>query len=359
MTTARTTLLTAGLAAAACLGAPAGAFGHSAVFTTETKTFTGTPPTYEDGAKQYLVYNHGFLKVLRETNQISDGGILNFRVMPGAWRTANPDKASWFANGGTGAQPHATCIGVAALEQQSTVLSWQDADPFYTYIPWQKTAAGLDDESKVAGWIAAVKAATGVDLATLPDEPAAATAAATARCTELGGTYKAADELVTAGASFASGHVAAATGPLETKLTEQTSLLDAANAKATVAQQQSAASAQLVAGLSTALSVKAASAPISVKAFANGGLAAAVSGPVGASFSVAVTVSKGQKKRRKLPSTTVATASGKLDAQGTALVKLQPKGTAKQQLRSAKGQLPLTLKVQRSESSTATTMIGG
>ena len=95
-------------------------------------------------------------------------GLVNYRFLPGTWRgTANDGQPQALADvrgrRKTDLQAHATCLG-AAWDTPANILAWQD-DPFYNYIPWQKTSAGIGDEP--AKWIAVVKAATGVDLAAL------------------------------------------------------------------------------------------------------------------------------------------------------------------------------------------------
>ena len=112
-----------------------------------------------------------------------------------------------YAPAQTGVQAHATCAGVAGLTSSANILGWQGADPFYNYIPWQKTTANLgDDPSK---WIPVVKTATGVDLSTL-----STVTEFTNACTGLGGAYKAADTP----SAIANALVAAAVLPLNTQI---------------------------------------------------------------------------------------------------------------------------------------------
>ncbi len=56
----------------------------------------------------------------------------------------------------TGIQSHATCQGVAALNTEANILAVQsnDTDPFWNYVPLQKTSSGLGDEPEQ--WIPVV-----------------------------------------------------------------------------------------------------------------------------------------------------------------------------------------------------------
>lgn len=180
--------------AAAGLALPAAAGAHPSVYETTARLVPlPAPSPIEAGdllaQTRYVFVNHGYAAVFRETNGVTTMGALSYAKLPGAYRnqaskTAN-FKEAWYAEAATGVQVHATCQGVPALSSYEAIGSWQGADPFYGYIPFQKTAAGFDDEGSVASWIDAVKRLTGVDLATVTD-PAA-------ECADLGGTYTPAD----------------------------------------------------------------------------------------------------------------------------------------------------------------------
>ena len=97
-----------------------------------------------------MVTNHGYTTVLRETNSVgAPGGVVSYALLPGALR-ADLTQTQELAAGGTAAQAHATCSGTV-LDAESNILAWQEGDPFYNYVPFQKAPAGLDDNP--ADWI--------------------------------------------------------------------------------------------------------------------------------------------------------------------------------------------------------------
>ena len=214
--------------ATAALAVPAGALSHGSVFETTAKTIAPgdtAPIPFGDlvDQTQYVVTNHGYTMVLRESNGALDHGMINFKVLPrrlpepaGLRARGRGTRTRLLSEGDTAVQPHATCRGGTGLGE-AQILAWQGADPFYNYVPWQKTAAGLQDEAEVATWIGVVKTATGVDLATLNTVSDFTTA-----CAGIGGTYTPADATVTTAAALASGTIAdataTATGPLNTQV---------------------------------------------------------------------------------------------------------------------------------------------
>ncbi len=118
----------------------------------------------------------------------------------------------------TGIQTHATCQNVAAINTDLNARTVQEnfgnasgiGDPFWNYVPFQKTAVpgGVGGDADPAKWITVVKTSTnglpgapagGVDLATINDAAAARTA-----CEALGGVYVPAD---TQGGSQASAQI--------------------------------------------------------------------------------------------------------------------------------------------------------
>ena len=113
----------------------------------ETSPGTFAPQT------RYVVANHGFTYVLRESNGDLGGGVFDYKAIPTALR-AGKDWAWLVANGTTGAQAHAQCE-LPALETEAAIRSWQGDDPFYGYVPFQKGSAGLEDDP--ATWIPVVE----------------------------------------------------------------------------------------------------------------------------------------------------------------------------------------------------------
>lgn len=354
------TLALVAVIAAAVLPSMAGA--HSAVRSIVPNKAVETPPgsgsyVLEPAPEntQYVVSNHNYNLVLRETNGVTDNGILAFALLPGAWRnqasiTAN--KQNWFDEGATGAQPHATCSGSPQLGL-SQVLAWQGADPFYAYIPFQKTSVGLEDDP--AAWIQVVKGATGFDLATLPDDPAAAAVAAAAACSDIGGTYVPADTVTATGEAFAAGNITEATAALDEEIAElgdQVSSLtverDAAQADLAQAQAEKAAAesaaqaadqradraeAQVASLLNRPLSVALASRNQSPKS-----IGVLVAGKLSKRATVQVTISAKDAKRLKT-GRTLAKGSQSTGRQGSSLFGFNVAG----KLRKLKGKVKITV----------------
>ena len=131
------------------------------------------------------------------------------KKLPGAYR-GQPGftKTRLLAEGDTGAQAHATCSGVPALASESAILGWQGTDPFYTYVPFQATTAGLEDDP--AMWLDDVKALTGVTLTPSTN--------LTTACWGLGGTLVPADATQSTNAAFNSGALEHATAPLDEEI---------------------------------------------------------------------------------------------------------------------------------------------
>lgn len=207
----------AAAAAALALALPASALAHPGVYElTPKKAPTGctyeTDPTgacLENNAVRYAVSNDGFAMTYTENGEGSYGGVLNYQKMPTAFRAPmTSEQKRTFALAQTPVQAHATCQGVAALESGANILAWQEKDPFFNYVPWQKTTANLGD--KPSSWIPVVQSAVAVDLSALSTEAEFKTA-----CEGLGGSYRKADSpsnpMTTA--------IADATAPLEAEVT--------------------------------------------------------------------------------------------------------------------------------------------
>ncbi len=163
------------------LALPAIAAAHPAVYEVERKALTeaeaatcnyGTAPAGTGecldsipGPLRYVVVNHNIPVAYDETNGLdaSDGGVINFARFPSAFRKTITSSAEWLTvvPPRTGVQPHATCDSTAT-SNPANIVGWQGTEPFFAYIPWQGTAAGIDDDP--ADWIGYVKTLTGVDL---------------------------------------------------------------------------------------------------------------------------------------------------------------------------------------------------
>jgi hypothetical protein len=316
------------LTTAAVLAVPASAFAHGSVFETEARL--GAGPEMQT---QYAVTNHGFTFVLKETNNATDLGMVNYKVLPRAYRDTLPDKQDWLDQGDTGAQPHATCRGVLGTD---AILAWQGTDPFYNYVPWQKESAGLEDDP--ATWIAVVKAETGVDLATEAD-PAAA-------CLAEGGTYTPADEIQTTAKALAAGTVEQETAPLTAEIAKLTaSLTTVEGARAALQTALDAAKAEL-AKLATPVKVALPSAKLKPRTFAKQGTSVTLNGVAGSPVSVEVAIGEGAARKLKLKSSVLARGKATFGADGTASIVLKPGKAAGKALAKRKRALAFTVTAQ-------------
>lgn len=359
MTNTRLTPLAAALASLA-LGAPTAA-AHPSVFTTTPQKAAGSPSgaSLADDAVQYAIGQHGYTRVLKETNGLTTHGILSYKLLPSAWRNSpGRTKAEVLAQGQTGAQPHAVCLSPKLDE--AAILAWQGADPFYNYVPWQKTDVGLDDAGEKDAWIGVVKSKTGFDLATLPADATAAAAAAKAACEDpaIGnGVYYAADATQTAGSAFASADIAAAVDPLKLQITSLTTLAEQHRAALAAG---SAALATTQAANAAPLKVSVAATDLSASAIAKAGLAVRVTGVPGDPITVTVKVSASRAKKLGLRSRTVGTIGVRLDASGaaSATVKLTA-SAAKRVAAVTKGSVPLSVAAQIATTAVTTTALKG
>jgi hypothetical protein len=318
----RTTCIrAAGALAALALAIPASASAVPSVTTVDAKldTPTVTFSTDATGAgltaqTRYVVSADGWTAGYAETNGVTGGGVLDYSVLPTDYRapmTAAEKLA--YAGAQTDVQPHATCSGVAALTDPANVLAWQGRDPSYAYVPWQRTTAGLgDDPTK---WIPVVRTATRVDLSTVTDLRRA--------CTDLGGTYHAADTV----SSVADALIASALAPVQRQVTTLQAQV-ASLTRARAASDRAAATARdaqkLAEAAYQALFTKPITLTLASKRFALGSGVVMVSGSP--TDPVDVTLEIARKKARKLglSSPVIAEALGELNADGAVLLTLKP-----------------------------------
>jgi len=318
-------------AGAATLAAAPVALSHPSVYEVTPLAGAGL----SNDALRYLVTQHGYPAVFTESNSVTTGGVLNYAKLPSAWRTANPTRSSWLTQGNTNLQVHATCQGVAALQNTTNILAWQGADPFYNYIPFQPTAVGLDDAGEREDWIRVVKDATGVDLATLTTD-----AQLTAACQGLGGTFKAADTYRTRPEAVASAVVADVTAPLNARIAEL---------QAEVASRVSALARKTADHMAAVLrmdpfTVKFASGDLSRQAVARDGIRVVVKGPHGETARVDVRVAEGAAERLGLPRH-LGFAVGTPGADGTVILTVRPGKGALRAIRAVDGSAPLVAEV--------------
>jgi hypothetical protein len=247
-------------AAVAVLAVPAAASAHPSVYTGEAIIDVDPGPGFTSQTQiRHMVTNHGYTTVLRETNGVdAPGGVVSYALLPGDRRAAlGADKTQWLGPGGTGAQAHATCSGVPALTDPDNIVAWQGPDdPFYNYVPFQKAAAGLDDDP--ADWIDDVQALTGVDLNAVSDDPAQAATQLEMLCesaapTGLGGTFAPADPTQNTIAALASGSVTKATAPLTAEITQLKTFTEQLEAQRAAAQKAAADAQAALTGAQTGL----------------------------------------------------------------------------------------------------------
>jgi hypothetical protein len=310
---------------AAALTIPATVSAHPSVYTDVARIDTNPAAGQFTLADQtrHVVTNHGYTMLLKEDNNASTKGVMDYSRLPGDYRASIPG-TQVLAEGDTAAQAHATCRGVAALETENAIRGWQGADPFFNYVPFQKTAAGLEDDP--ATWIDDVLALTGVDLATVAD-PAAA-------CTGLGGTYTPADGTQTSTANLNSGFAHDLTAPLEEEIAQLEANLSAASAsQVSTSSSLGAENASLRAEVAK-LKLEA----TRLKIGSVSGNSVKLAGPAGKAVALKLTVSKKVAKRLKLKSRTVGTAKGKIGADAAATIPFKAASKA-----LAKGSLKVTV----------------
>jgi hypothetical protein len=367
------------VAVVALLAVPAAASAHPSVYSGEAVIdLNPAQGVFEPGTQvRHMVTNHGYTTVLRETNGVTvdaHKGVMSYALLP-ADRRAMLSATEELATS-TGAQAHATC-DVAALNAESAVLGWQDGDPFYNYVPFQKAAAGLDDTP--ADWIGDVRALTGVDLTQVSDDPAQAATQLETLCESAapagaGGTFVRADETQSTIAALASGSVEHATEPLLAKITQlETFTGQLQEQKATA--ERAAAAAQAQAGQvgplqqeNQALRAEVARmrleattlriTPIgkrSAAQLAASGMSVRVTGPAGKPVTVRLFVSGAVAKALRLKSRVLGKATATIGADASALVRIRLGGRAKAAVRGAKRSLRVSFEAVSGDRSASAT----
>ena len=134
---------------------PAFASAHPSVYTDDAtnRHRTRPPARYTLGTQtRHVVTNHGFTMVLRETNGASNKGVMDYSQAAGRL----PRDASARASGSPRATPPRRRTRPAGASRRSRPRRRSSAGrttrtPFYNYVPFQKAAAGLEDDP--ARWI--------------------------------------------------------------------------------------------------------------------------------------------------------------------------------------------------------------
>jgi hypothetical protein len=373
---------TCALAVVALLAVPAAASAHPSVYSGEAVIdLNPAQGVFEQGTQvRYTVTNHGYTTVLRETNGVTvdaHRGVMSYALLP-ADRRAMLSATEELATS-TGAQAHATC-DVAALNAESAVLGWQEDDPFYNYVPFQKATAGLDDDP--AHWIDDVRALTGVDLTQVSDDPTQAATQLETLCESpapagAGGTFVRADETQNTIAALASGSVEHATEPLQARITQLETFTGQLQEQKAAAER-AAAAAQGQAGQVGPLqqenqSLKAEVARMRLEAtplritpvgkrsaaqLAASGMSVRVAGPAGKQVTVRLFVGAAVAKALRLKSRVLGKATATIGADASALVTIRLGGRAKAAVRRAKRSLRVSLEaVSGDRSASATRML--
>lgn len=342
----------AALAAAAGLALPAIAAAHPSVYTTTANVIKAGTTDQIESQTRYVVTNHGFTAVLRETNKLNatsataaqkQAGVIGYNLIPGGWR-AGKAFADVMAVGGTGVQVHATCLS-PALSTEAVIKSWQGTDAFYNYIPFQAASAGFEDDP--ATWLPKLTAAS-FDVTKLGNA-----ASAKAECEKVAGNeYVAADTIQTTIAALAAGPVAEAVKPLNEELTtlkaaNETLTTEVADLKKTVfatnplQSQVTTLTAQLTTANTEITTLKAAATPLklTLSKVATSGITAALTGAPSSKVAITVSLTAAQANKAGLKSTTVATQNVTLAANGTGTATLTLSAKTKKALKSFKGQV--------------------
>lgn len=364
----RSSLAAAAIAATA-LALPATAPAHPSVYVTSAPVLstigsplcsaTGNVGAYTAAAylatcvnqTRYVFTNHGNTALLRESNGKTTDGAISYAHRPGgATGLAAATDYDVFANPPqgptTGAQVHATC-DVPALTTDAVIRSWQGTDPFYAYVPFQRTTAGFDDDP--SAWLGTVLSATGVDLAVVADSDAAREAACEALPGATPASYVPADATQSSKAAWALGPVQEAVEPLEERIATLTSDLGTATSALTAIGAEltgvkgalsnaNAEIASLKAALTRLKLTFPATAP-SLDALAASGLALKLAGPAGQTVNVRLLVPAAKLKKLGLRSRIVGTHKVVLAADGSASFVLRTTTAAASALRKHTGKL--------------------
>lgn len=317
----RTTCIrAAGALAALALALPASASAVPSVTIVEAKLDTPgvTFLTDPSGAglttqTRSVVSVDGWTAGYAEDNGVTGGGVIDYSVLPTAYRApATAAEKLAYAGAQTDVQPHATCSGVAGLGEAGNILVWQrnaGNDPYYAYIPWQKTSAGLGDNP--FAWIPVVRAVTGVDLQRL------STAADFRRaCEGLRGTYHAADTT----SSIADALIASATAPLQRQIATLTRARDASDRAARTARDAQ----RLAETTYQSFFTKPITLTLATKRFALGSGVVMITGSPTDPVDVTLEISRKKAKKLGLASPVIAEALGELNRDGAVLLTLKP-----------------------------------
>ena len=159
------------LALAAVLALPAAAAAHPSVYKDTAQTVPDeSQPTVLEPQTRYVVANHGFTYVLRETNGRDTGGVLDYKSLPGPYRATLTWNELVGGRHAAASRPHATCeVAALASEAGDPVLAGRGPVLRLRPVPDRRRPASRTTPRRGSR---RCKARTGVDLATVAD-PAA------------------------------------------------------------------------------------------------------------------------------------------------------------------------------------------
>ncbi|HWM11470.1 MAG TPA: hypothetical protein VNO82_19085 [Solirubrobacteraceae bacterium] len=321
------------------LAVPVAASAHPSVYTSDART--GNPPTPK---KRYVVANHGFTYVLEEANgKDDDFGVMDYKFMPTAYRNTLATDAL-LDEGDTGVQVHATCWDADAvadgdevedLWDWQAIAAWQDTtapiEPFYNYIPFQTTSAGLDDVP--ATWLDDVQTLTGVNLGADP----------AAQCTSIGGQLVAADTTTSSNAAFNSGLIAQTVEPLEAEKAAALQTAATAEAAAKAATARALAAESALAAERMRFTVKLADGRQAARRVANRGAAVELTGPPSRDVTVRLLIASARAKALGLKSNALGRATTTTGEDGTGTVTVEVTRKAERALKDVRSALKLSV----------------
>lgn len=376
--------ITAGAAAAAALAlaVPAGAFAHPSVWTrTSIAAASGACVTGNERTN-YAVTNHGYTMAFNETNCSTAGvatgyegtseGMLNYgrlnRDAQGSFAARGTlSLANYLTRGDTGVQPHATCRPSTGDDPSSpggdvvnelwrttgsspAITAWQTAssntaggEPFYAYVPWQKTGAGLDDDDP-APWVAVILAKTGVNLSSL-----STVTDFTNACTGIGGVYMPADTVSSTTASMNSGYAHVLTAPLEEEISTLGGEVSSLEGNvASLTGQRNSAQADL-ASLARRLTATLGSDSGAGTVAASSGVTVGISGPSDLPLRARLLIDRRAADRLGLRLATIGQATTKVGADGTGSVTVPISDAAKAKVAKLRQPLKVTVELRGSD----------
>ncbi|MCB0880079.1 MAG: hypothetical protein KDC46_13995 [Thermoleophilia bacterium] len=180
-----------------------------------------TLPTQE----YYVIAEHGYAPLLKETNGSQEGGMLNLKRLPGTYRTSGGmTGADWltFAAAQTDVQAHPVCEGVSDLQSSANILAANEnpAQPFWNYVPFTKSSSNIADDP--ADWTDVLQTVLDTNLGAGTYDATNTAAEFETACDGLGGVYRPADA---AGATspIYSAALSDETTPLNSQITTLTS----------------------------------------------------------------------------------------------------------------------------------------